>query len=113
MYHPANVCSLQPTLEVTEEDFDRCFDVNVKGVFFGTSAVIPQLLEQKSGGSIINIASVGATRPRPGLVWYNSSKGAVWNVRASFLPALSTTSHSFGTFFNADEIYPGDQGSSS
>jgi NAD(P)-dependent dehydrogenase (short-subunit alcohol dehydrogenase family) len=30
---------------------------------------------------IINIASVGATRPRPGLVWYNASKGAVWNVR--------------------------------
>ena len=73
----------QPTLEVTEADFDRCFDVNVKGVFLGTSAVIRQLLEQKSGGSIINIASVGATRPRPGLVWYNSSKGAVWNVRTS------------------------------
>lgn len=70
----------KPTLEVSEADFDRCFDVNVKGVFFGTSAIIPKLLEQKSGGSIINIASVGATRPRPGLVWYNSSKGAVWNV---------------------------------
>lgn len=66
---------------MTESDFDNCFDVNVKGVFFGTSAIIPQLLEQKRGGSIINIASVGATRPRPGLVWYNSSKGAVWNVR--------------------------------
>lgn len=69
----------KPTLEVTEAEFDRCFDVNVKSVFFGASAIIPQLLEQKSGGSIINIASVGATRPRPGLVWYNSSKGAVWN----------------------------------
>lgn len=69
----------KPTLEVTEADFDRCFNVNVKGVFFGTSAVLPRLLEQRSGGSIINIASVGATRPRPGLVWYNSSKGAVWN----------------------------------
>ena len=71
----------QPTLEVTEADFDKCFDVNVKSVYFGTAAIIRQLLEQKSGGSIINIASVGATRPRPGLVWYNSSKGAVWNVR--------------------------------
>ena len=73
----------QPTLEVTEADFDKCFDVNVKSVYFGTAAIIRQLLEQKSGGSIINIASVGATRPRPGLVWYNSSKGAVWNVRKS------------------------------
>ncbi|KAL6720431.1 hypothetical protein ACLMJK_002353 [Lecanora helva] len=68
-----------PTLEVTESDFDKCFDVNVKGIFFSISAVIPQLLEQKRGGSIINVASIGATRPRAGLVWYNSSKGAVWN----------------------------------
>ena len=83
--HRANIDELdgrdQPTLEVTEADFDKCFDVNVKSVYFGTAAIIRQLLEQKSGGSIINIASVGATRPRPGLVWYNSSKGAVWNVR--------------------------------
>ena len=73
----------QPTLEVTESDFDKCFNVNVKGVFFGTSAVLPHMVQAGRGGSIINIASVGATRPRPGLVWYNSSKGAVWNVSAS------------------------------
>ena len=76
---------VQPTLQVTESDFNKCFDVNVKSVFFGTSAVLPRLLEQKRGGSIISIASVGATRPRPGLVWYNSSKGAVWNVLSSHL----------------------------
>ena len=76
---------MQPTLEVTEADFDKCFNVNVKGVYFGISAVVPQLLQQKSGGSIINIASVGATRPRPGLVWYNSSKGAVWNVSIQYI----------------------------
>ena len=73
----------QPTLEVTESEFDKCFNVNVKGVFFGTSAVLPHMVQRGRGGSIINIASVGATRPRPGLVWYNSSKGAVWNVSAS------------------------------
>ena len=70
----------QPTLEVSESEFDRCFDVNVKGVYFGTSTVIPRLLGQGRGGSAINIASVGATRPRSGLVWYDSSKGAIWNV---------------------------------
>ncbi|KAL8714396.1 MAG: hypothetical protein Q9220_001729 [cf. Caloplaca sp. 1 TL-2023] len=69
----------KPTLEVTEAEFDRCFNVNVKSVYFGVQAVVLRLLEQKTGGSIINIASIGATRPRPGLVWYNSSKGAVWN----------------------------------
>lgn len=71
----------KPTLEVTEKEFDMVMNVNVKSVFLGTSAVVKKLLEQKQGGSIINIASVGATRPRPGLVWYNASKGAVANVR--------------------------------
>lgn len=67
-------------MNVTERDFDKCFNVNVKGVFFGASAFIPELIKQGQGGSIVNIASVGATRPRPGLVWYNASKGAVCNV---------------------------------
>lgn len=70
----------QPSLSVTEADFDKCFNVNVKGIFFSIRHVLPVLLEQGDGGSIVNVASVGATRPRPGLVWYNSSKGAVTNV---------------------------------
>ncbi|KAF2280615.1 3-ketoacyl-reductase-like protein [Westerdykella ornata] len=69
----------KPTLEVTEEEFEKVFDVNVKGVYLGCNAWVPQAIERKEGGVIINIASVGATRPRPGLVWYNASKGAVWN----------------------------------
>ena len=73
---------------MTESDFDRCFNVNVKGIFWGIQAVIPRLLEQKRGGSIINIASVGANRPRPGLVFYNSSKAAVANVRISPSPGF-------------------------
>ncbi|KAA6409520.1 MAG: short-chain dehydrogenase reductase family [Trebouxia sp. A1-2] len=69
----------KPTLEVTEKEFDMVMNVNVKSIFLGTSAVVKRFLEQKQGGSIINIASVGATRPRPGLVWYNASKAAVAN----------------------------------
>ena len=70
----------KPTVDVTEADFDRCFDVNVRGVFYGTQAILPKMIEQERGGVILNVASVGATRPRPGLVWYNASKGAIWNV---------------------------------
>jgi len=70
----------KPTTTVTEEEFERTFDVNVKGVYLGCNAWVNQAIERKEGGVIINIASVGATRPRPGLVWYNASKGAVWNV---------------------------------
>jgi NAD(P)-dependent dehydrogenase (short-subunit alcohol dehydrogenase family) len=71
----------KPTAEVTEEEFERVFDVNVKGVYLGCQAWVGQAIERGEGGVVINIASVGATRPRPGLVWYNASKGAVWNVR--------------------------------
>jgi len=68
----------KPTVEVTEAEFDKVFAVNVKSVFLSIPACIPAL-EERGGGSIINIASIGANRPRPGLVWYNSSKGAVAN----------------------------------
>ncbi|KAI9713931.1 MAG: hypothetical protein M1820_000661 [Bogoriella megaspora] len=70
----------KPTDQVTEDDYDRCFNVNVKGVFFGTQAFLPRAIKHGQGGAILNVVSVGATRPRPGLVWYNASKGAVWNV---------------------------------
>lgn len=70
----------KPTKDVTEEEFEKVFDINVKGVYLGCQAWVGQAIEKKEGGVIINIASVGATRPRPGLVWYNASKGAVWNV---------------------------------
>lgn len=76
---------LQPTLEVTEDEFDKVFAVNVKSIFHSSQVVIPQFLKQGDGGSIINIASIGATRPRPGLVWYNASKAAVTNVRCPLI----------------------------
>ncbi|RDW93051.1 uncharacterized protein DSM5745_00373 [Aspergillus mulundensis] len=72
--------NVQPTLEVTEAEWERVFNVNVKSIFHGSQAAIARLIEQGHGGSIINISSTGASRPRPGLVWYNASKGAVSNV---------------------------------
>ncbi|PWY79719.1 short chain dehydrogenase [Aspergillus heteromorphus CBS 117.55] len=69
----------KPTLEVTEAEWERVFNVNVKGIFLGSQAFMARLIEQGGGGSMINISSTGASRPRPGLVWYNASKGAVTN----------------------------------
>lgn len=66
----------KPMLEVTEEEFDRVFDVNVKAIFHMTNACVPVMRRQKSG-RIINIGSTAGVRPRPGLTWYNASKGAV------------------------------------
>lgn len=61
---------------VTEEDYDRIFDVNVKGIFHGSRAAVPVFRRQGEGGVILNVASTAGVRPRPGLVWYNTSKFA-------------------------------------
>lgn len=70
----------KPTLDVTEDEFERVFSVNVKSIYWSAKVAIPQLQKQGDGGAIVNISSIGSVRPRPGLVWYNSSKSAVSNV---------------------------------
>jgi len=66
----------QPMLDVDEATFNRVFNVNVKSIYLMARAVVP-LLRQQGQGSIINIGSTAGLRPRPGLTWYNASKGAV------------------------------------
>ncbi len=65
-----------PMTEVTEEEFDRVFAVNVKSIYLMTKATVPHFREH-GGGVILNIGSTAGVRPRPGLTWYNGSKGAV------------------------------------
>lgn len=67
----------QPMLGVDEATFDRVFAVNVKSIFHMTQAVLPRMRERARGGVILNIGSTAGIRPRPGLSWYNASKGAV------------------------------------
>ena len=66
----------QPMLEVDEDEFDRVFNINVKSIYLMTHAVVP-LMRSQGGGVMINIGSTAGIRPRPGLTWYNGSKGAV------------------------------------
>ena len=66
----------KPMLEVTEEEFDRVFAINVKSIYLMSNAVIP-VMRRQGGGRIINIGSTAGVRPRPGLTWYNATKGAV------------------------------------
>jgi 3-oxoacyl-[acyl-carrier protein] reductase len=66
----------RPMLEVDEAEFDRLMAVNVKSIFLFAHAVVP-LMRKKKSGVIINIGSTAGIRPRPGLTWYNASKGAV------------------------------------
>src|SRR5215470_8971356 len=62
--------------EIDEDEFDRVFAVNVKGVFLFSQAVVPHF-RARGGGVIINIGSTAGLRPRPGLSAYNATKGAV------------------------------------
>jgi 3-oxoacyl-[acyl-carrier protein] reductase len=66
----------QPMLDVSEDEFDRVFAVNVKSIYLMAKAVVPQFRAQ-GGGVILNVGSTAGIRPRPGLAWYNASKGAV------------------------------------
>ncbi len=66
----------RPMLEVSEEEFDRVYAINVKSIYHMAFAAVPVLAKQ-GGGVIINIGSTAGIRPRPGLTWYNGSKGAV------------------------------------
>jgi 3-oxoacyl-[acyl-carrier protein] reductase len=65
-----------PLAEVSEEEFDRVLAVNIKSIFLFAGAVVP-LFRERGGGVIINVGSTAGIRPRPGLTWYNASKGAV------------------------------------
>jgi len=66
----------KPMLEVTEDEFDRVYAINVKSIFHMTNAAVP-VMRKQGGGCIVNVGSTGGIRPRPGLTWYNGSKGAV------------------------------------
>ncbi|NJO36659.1 MAG: glucose 1-dehydrogenase [Rhizobiales bacterium] len=64
-----------PMLDVDEAEFDRVYAVNVKSIFHMAHAIVPAM-RRDGGGVIINITSTAGIRPRPGLTWYNGSKGA-------------------------------------
>lgn len=64
---------------VSEAEFDRMFDVNLKSIFHYCAAISP-VMRKQGGGVILNIGSTAGNRPRPGLAYYNASKGAVHNL---------------------------------
>jgi 3-oxoacyl-[acyl-carrier protein] reductase len=77
----------RPMLEVGEEEFDRIFAVNVKGIYLAAIHAVP-VMRAQGGGVIINTASTAGLRPRPGLTWYNASKGAAITMTKSMAVEL-------------------------
>lgn len=78
----------KPLMEIDEREYDRVFDVNVKGLFMFIQAVVPAM-RKKSGGVIVNIGSTAGLRPRPGLSAYNATKGAVHNLTKTLAVELA------------------------
>lgn len=69
----------KPIEEITEQDFDFVYGINVKGAFYGIKHVLPHMKQQKSG-SIVNTASVAGLIGSPGMMLYNSSKHALMGI---------------------------------
>ncbi len=64
-----------PLMAVDEATFDRIYAVNVKALYHTAQSAVPHFRE-RGAGCFVNIASTAGVRPRPGLTWYNGSKGA-------------------------------------
>lgn len=69
-----------PLNDVEEDQFDLIQAVNMKSIYHSTLAVLPHF-EKQGRGVILSTASTAGLRPRPGLTWYNASKG--WVITAT------------------------------
>ncbi len=72
--------SPKPLENVSEEEFDKVFQVNSKSVFLCGKYFVPHMKKKKKG-SILNISSTAGISPRPNLNWYNATKG--WMITAT------------------------------
>jgi len=84
----AAVVEIGPFLEITEENYDRVFNVNVKGLLFTLQAVARTMIEKGNGGKIINLASQAGRRGDPLVTVYGASKAAVISITQSAALAL-------------------------
>ena len=93
----AGVSHLPAALDdISEADFDRVFNVNMKSVYLTARHLVPHFKARRTG-AILNIASTAAVSPRPRLSWYNASKG--WMVTATKSMAIELAP--FGVRVNA------------
>ncbi len=77
----AGISHMPAALEdITEDDFDRVFRVNMKSVYLTARALVPHMKTRRRG-VILNVASTAGISPRPRLNWYNASKG--WMITAT------------------------------
>jgi len=97
----AGIFNMGPLAEITEEDFDTQFGVNVRGLLFVTKAVAAQMIKQGRGGKIINMSSQAGRRGEASVAVYCASKAAVISITQSL--GLELIKHRI----NVNAIAPG------
>ncbi len=76
----AGINSATPYLEISDEEFDRILNTNIKGVHLGCQVIGAYWLKNKLYGNIINMSSMSALRPLSRVFTYSITKAAVWNL---------------------------------
>jgi 3-oxoacyl-[acyl-carrier protein] reductase len=97
----AGIYPFKPVTDMSEHDWDKVLNINLKGTFLFTRAVLPKMIEQKKG-KIINIASIaGSVVGYPNLAHYSASKGGIVGFTRAL--ALEVAQHGI----NVNAISPG------
>jgi len=96
----AGIAKLTRLLELTEAEWDRTMNINIKGQFLCSKAVIAHMIKQERG-KIVNVASLAAHIGAPGLAAYGASKGGV----VQLTKALAVELGKFNIMVNA--VSPG------
>lgn len=97
----AAIFSAAPIVEITREDFDRVFQINVAGALFTLQAVAKHMIERGQGGKIINMASQAGRRGEALVGVYCASKAAIISLTQS--AGLNLIGHGI----NVNAIAPG------
>ncbi|KAF2180285.1 oxidoreductase [Zopfia rhizophila CBS 207.26] len=74
----AGILIVKLATDYTEEEYERIWRINVKGMFHSAKVIVPYFVKQ-GGGVFVNTSSVGEIRPREEGVWYCATKAAVNN----------------------------------
>ncbi len=83
LVYNSGITDPHPLFELTEEQWDKTLDINLKGMFFCARRVASYLRSSHSGGSIVLMSSVHSNHIYPGHMHYASSKGAINNLTRS------------------------------
>ncbi|MDY6054521.1 acetoin reductase [Micrococcus sp.] len=94
----AGIAQVKPILEVTEEELEKIYRINVHSVFFGIQAAVRKFEEQGVKGKIVNAASIAAVKGFPILSAYSSTKFAVRGITQAAAQELAPKGHTVNAY---------------